>query len=263
VVAVNSAIYIGRIQHRRHHPATHAFSYAMFQPLLDLDELDEVFARRWLWSVERPNLASMQRRDFHGDPGVPLAQAVRDTVAQHLGRRPSGPIRLLAHLRYFGYSFNPVSFYYGYLDDGRTLDWVLAEITNTPWRQRHGYVLPVIDAKRRGDMLEWTFDKQFHVSPFLPMQRRYRWRLQAPEQQLRVHMEVASGERREFDATLSMERHEIGAAILARCLVRFPLMTSRVMTAIHWQALKLWLKGVPVHDHPDSAARPAARNHEQ
>jgi len=260
---MNSAIYIGRIQHRRHHPATHAFSYRMFQMLLDLDELDTVFQGRWLWSLERSNLASMQRRDFHGDPGVPLAEAVRDTVALHLGRRPTGPIRLLTHLRYFGISFNPVSFYYGYREDGHTLDWVMAEITNTPWRQRFSYVLPVSQARQRGDMLEWSFDKQFHVSPFLPMQRRYHWRLQAPAQQLRVHMEVASGERREFDATLSMARHEIGAATLARCLARFPLMTTRVVTAIHWQALKLWLKGVPVHDHPDTAARLAARKHQR
>lgn len=260
---MKSAIYVGRIWHRRHLPVVHAFEYRMFQPFLDLDELDEVFSRRWLWSLERPNVASMQRGDFHGDVRVPLAQAVRDTVSQHLGRRPSGPIRLLAHLRYFGCSFNPVSFYYGYLDDGHTLDWVLAEVTNTPWRQRHSYVLPVGDATRKGDMLEWAFDKRFHVSPFLPMQRSYRWRLQAPAQQLRVHMEVSDRERREFDATLSMERREIGAATLARCLARFPLMTGQVITAIHWQALKLWLKGVPVHDHPDTAARLAARNPRQ
>lgn len=259
---MNSAIYIGRIQHRRHHPATHAFAYRMFQPLLDLDELDQVFERRWLWSVGRANVASMQRRDFHGDPDVPLADAVRDTVAAQLGARPTGPIRVLGHLRYFGYSFNPVSFYYGYLDDGRTLDWVLAEITNTPWRQRYGYVLPVTDARRRGDMLEWAFDKQFHVSPFLPMQRRYHWRLQAPGQQLRVHMAVTDEGRREFDATLSLERHEIGAVTLARCLARFPLMTTQVIGAIHWQALRLWLKGVPIHDHPDTAARLAARKHQ-
>lgn len=260
---MKSAIYIGRIQHRRHHPATHAFSYRMFQPLLDLDELDEVFQDRWLWSIERPNVASMQRRDFHGDPGLPLAEAVRETVAQRLGRWPAGPIRLLTHLRYFGVSFNPVSFYYGYLEDGCTLDWVLAEITNTPWRQRFSYVLPVSEARRRGDMLEWAFDKQFHVSPFLPMQRRYHWRLQAPGEQLRVHMAVAHGERREFDATLTMARHEIGATTLARCLARFPLMTTRVVTAIHWQALRLWLKGVPVHDHPDTAARLAARKQQR
>lgn len=260
---MNSAIYIGRIQHRRHHPRLHAFRYRMFQPLLDLDELEQVFDRRWLWSVGRPNVASMQRRDFHGDPRVPLAQAVRDTVQGQLGHRPTGPIRMLAHLRYFGYSFNPVSFYYGYLDDGCTLDWVLAEITNTPWRQRYSYVLPVTDARRRGDMLEWAFDKRFHVSPFLPMQRQYRWRLQAPAQQLRAHIEVSSDDRHEFDATLTMQRHEICATTLARCLARFPLMTTQVITAIHWQALKLWLKGVPVHDHPDTAARLAARNQQR
>lgn len=256
---MNSAIYEGVIRHRRHLPRPHDFRYRMFQLYLDLDEVDTVFRERWLWSVNRRNLAEFRRSDFHGDPERPLAEAVRDTVAPVLGRRPRGPIRLLTHLRYFGLSFNPVSFYYGFEPDGETLSWVLAEITNTPWRQRHGYVLPVASASRHGSALQWSFDKRFHVSPFLPLDRRYAWRLQVPGDALRVHMDVRAGDSREFDATLVLQRRPLSGPALASCLLRHPAMSLKVVAAIHWQALKLWLKGTPVHDHPDTVARAAER----
>jgi len=133
---MHSAIYEGRVRHCRSHPAAHAFSYRVFMLWLDLAELDVVFARRWLWSIGRRNLAAFHRADYHGDAHVPLDQAVRDTVQAALGQRPDGPIRLLAHLRYFGMCFNPVSFYFGYDAAGKNLRWVMAEITNTPWRER-------------------------------------------------------------------------------------------------------------------------------
>jgi DUF1365 family protein len=177
---LSSALYRGTVRHRRHLPRPHAFRYRIFQPLLDLAELELAFADRWLWSVERGNVASFRRRDFHGDRDTPLDAAVRDTVAAHLGRRPTGPIRMLAHLRYFGQCFNPVVLYYGYCEDGRTLDWIVAEITNTPWNERHAYVLPVAKAVERHRMLHWDFDKRFHVSPFMPMSRNYAWRFSAP-----------------------------------------------------------------------------------
>lgn len=256
---MNSAIYEGSIRHRRHLPSHHMFSYRMFQAYLDLDEIESVFDGRWLWSVNHRNVAEFRRSDFHGDPERPLAETVRDTVQRVTGARPDGPIRLLTHLRYFGHSFNPVSIYYGFLADGTTLDWVMAEITNTPWRQRHAYVLPVSTATRRGSALEWDFDKCFHVSPFMAMQRRYRWRLQVPGEDLRVHMEVGVEGGGEFDATLVMQRRPMSAAVMASSLARFPLLSLRILAAIHWQALRLWLKGVPVHDHPDTAAKAAAR----
>ena len=140
-----SAIYEGRVRHRRHAPRAHAFEYRMAQLYLDLDEVDAVFRERWLWSVERPNLASFRRRDFLGDPAQPLAEAVRDRVERASGERPGGPVRLLTHLRYAGYSFNPVSFYYCHAADG-ALHSIVAEITNTPWKERHAYVLPLATA---------------------------------------------------------------------------------------------------------------------
>ncbi|MDR3388091.1 MAG: DUF1365 domain-containing protein [Rudaea sp.] len=249
---MNSAIYEGWVCHRRHAPHAHAFRYRMYLLYLDLAEVDRVFAGRRLWSVNRPNLAEFRRSDYLGDPAVPLEAAVRARINEVCGHAPGGPIRLLTHLRTCGHCFNPVSFYYCYADDGVTLDTIVAEITNTPWKERHSYVLPVAGAERHGAALRWDFRKSFHVSPFMPMQRDYVWRFTTPDAQLRVHMDVLDGAERDFDATLMLHRRPLNGANLARVLWRFPAMTLRIVAAIHWQALRLWLRRNPVHDHPKS-----------
>ena len=248
--AAHSAIYQGRVRHRRHAPHPHAFSYRMFMLYLDLDEIEAAFAGRWLWSVGRRNVAEFRRSDYLGDPAVPLADAVRARVAEATGTRPDGPIRLLAHLRYFGHCFNPVAFYYCYAKDGVTLEAIVAEITNTPWKERHAYVLPLADAEAHGIAREWRFEKRFHVSPFLPMARQYRWRFTAPDAHLRVHMDVLDGDRTDFDATLVLERRPLDGRGLAAVLARHPVMTAKVVAAIHWQAFLIWLRRNPVYDHP-------------
>jgi uncharacterized protein len=248
---LQSAVYEGTVRHRRHDAHPHAFRYRVAQLYLDLDELDRVFAQRWFWSVQRRNVAELRRSDFLLPHDRPLADAVRDRVAAATGRRPTGPVRLLAHLRYLGYNFNPVTFYYGYRADGRTLDYVVAEITNTPWSERHAYLLHVEAAERHGRALHWTFAKAFHVSPFQPMDCGYDWRFTPPGDDLRVHMNLLRDGKRTFDATLSLARRPLDGTALARVLLRYPLMTAQVITAIHWQALRLWLKRTPVHSHPE------------
>jgi len=250
--ARHSAVYEGWVRHRRHAPHAHSFRYRICMLYLDLAEIDGVFAGRRFWSVGRRNLAEFRRSDYLGDPAVPLADAVRERVRAETGHAPAGPIRLLTHLRYFGHCFNPVSFYYCFGADGATLECIVAEITNTPWKERHSYVLPVDAARAHGHALAWSFRKAFHVSPFLPLQRDYAWRFTAPAAALHVHMDVLREATREVDATLVLERRELGTASLARVLWRFPAMTVKVVAAIHWQALRLWLRRNPVYDHPQS-----------
>jgi len=143
---LRSGLYRGSVRHLRTGPRPHRFRVPLHYLYLDLDELETIFARRLLWSHEAPNLVSFRRRDYHGDPDVPLDQAVRRSVAAEIGREVVGPIRMLTHLRHFGFVFNPVTFYYCYAADGETLEAVLAEITNTPWGERHAYALDLVAA---------------------------------------------------------------------------------------------------------------------
>lgn len=246
---MNSAIFEGRVRHRRMKPVRHAFRYRLFMMLLDLDELETVFRGRWLWSMRRVALARFRRADHFGDAKEPLAVSVRRLVQAQTGRWPKGPIRLLTHLRYFGYCFNPVSFFYCYDKDDESIETIVAEVNNTPWGERHLYVLT--DQCGSGDPSSREFApvKAMHVSPFMSMDVQYRWRFTTTEGRLFVHMETARDSEKIFDATLALTRTEISGPSLARVLVVYPLMTLKVIAGIHWQALRLWLKGAPVHNH--------------
>jgi uncharacterized protein len=263
---VNSAIYTGRLRHRRFTPREHEFSYRLFMMYIDLAELDQVFAKRWCWSVKRPALAWLKRSDYLGDPTTSLDSAVRDRVELETGTRPRGPIRMLTHLRYFGLSFNPVTFYYCFDRDDACVEYTVAEITNTPWKERHAYVLPrTINTAVLGNTQRFQFKKAFHVSPFNPMQMDYDWRFSAPGERLTVHMQNLQNSSKVFDATLDVTRKPITAASLAWTLIRFPMMTATVVIGIHWQALKLWLKRMPFYSHSksDVSATASSSAHQQ
>ncbi len=250
---MNSALYTGRVHHLRRQPVVHGFEYPLFLAYLDLDELPEVFAGRWLWGVERRAPASFRRADHLGDPAVPLADAVRKEVERQTGRAPSGPIRLLANLRYWGYVFNPVCFYYCFDDSGDRLDTLLAHVSNTPWNERHAYVLPRETATVHGSVLRWRIPKSIHVSPFMGMDCDYEWTVREPDESLHVAIANHDDRGRFFAASLQLERREIGTASLAAALARHPFMTGRVISAIYWQALRLRRKGVPDFPHPAEA----------
>jgi DUF1365 family protein len=218
---------------------------------LDLAELPELFDRYLLWSARGPAVAWFRRSDYHGPSDIPLDVCVRRTVADQLGFAPEGPVRLLTHLRYAGHCFNPVSFYYCYGRDGECLEAILAEITNTPWRERHCYALNCrAQAGRTGRAYRFEFPKAFHVSPFMPMEVRYDWRFHAPGDRLTVHMGDRIDGRKVFDATLDLTAHPVSRGMLARVLTCYPLMTLKVVSLIHWQALRLYLKRAPFYVHP-------------
>lgn len=216
--------------------------------MLDLDELDTLFDDYWFWSARRGAVASFRREDHYGDPNEPLAETIRNLVEEKTGRRPQGSVRLLTHLRYFGYCFNPISVYYCY-DAEKNLQDVVLEVSNTPWREQHCYVLGATDNESAGHH-RYRFDKRFHVSPFLPMEMQYRCRLTPPADSLYVALDNYAGDDKVFGSHLSLERREIDHASMAGTLLRDPLMTMRVVVLIHWQALKLWLKKAPLFTHP-------------
>lgn len=247
---MKSALYEGTVRHRRFAPRAHAFSYTLFMAYLDLAELDAVFQGRWLWSSSRPALARFRRQDHFGDPAVPLDESVRALVEEKTGRRPEGPIRLLTHLAYYGWCFNPVSFFYCFDRDGGKLETLVAEVSNTPWLERHCYVLDRRESGISGDALRFRRRKEFHVSPFMDMDQEYVWAFRDPGERLTMHMENHERGGKIFDATMTLERREISGPALASALARWPFMTLGVVGAIHWQAFKLWAKGVPVFDHP-------------
>jgi len=248
---MQSCIYEGRVRHTRNVPVRHRFRYRVFMMYLDLDELGTVFERRWLWSTERRALARFRRDDHLGPSSQPLDQSARDLVEEQTGARPSGPIRLLTNLSYFGYCFNPVSFYYCFDASDTFVETTVCEVTNTPWGERQMYVLPASRAEFRGQAQRYSDSKKMHVSPFMPMDMQYDWCFTRPGERLAVHMVNSREGDRVFDASLLLKRKEITSASLARVLAVFPFMTFKVMAAIHWEALKLWLKRCPVHVHPD------------
>ena len=251
---MHSAIYHGWVRHRRFAPRGHVFRYRLFMMYLDLAELDEVFRGRWLWSTQHPALARFNRADHLGSPDVPLDQAVRDLVEQRSGQRPAGPIRLLTHLRYFGYGFNPVSFYYCFDAADTHVDTIVAEVNNTPWGEQHCHVLDESLNEGCHKHKRYRFAKDFHVSPFMPMDLDYDWRFGPPDAELAIHMALMRPAKI-FDATMRLERAPITSLQLARVLILFPLMTVKVIASIYWEALRLWLKRVPFHLHPSSPER--------
>lgn len=246
-----SALYTGYVTHRRRSPVAHGFRFNLFMVYLDLAEAPGLFDGRLLWSARRPALAWFRRADHFGDPNTPLDEAVRSRVEEITGRRPGGPIRLLTHLRYFGYVMNPISVYYCFEPDEARVQALVAEVTNTPWGERHVYVMEP-EPTGCGQELRAGFTKALHVSPFMHMDQTYALMASVPGERLDVQIEAARGGIPLFEASLALRRRRMSGRNLSMALVRHPFLTARVATAIYWQALRLWLKRAPFVPHPGS-----------
>jgi DUF1365 family protein len=246
---VRSALAFGTVRHRRFAPVRNDFAYRVALLYIDLSETRALFRWPGLLGLDRPGVYAFRRKDYLGDPSRPLEDCVRDEVQKSLGFRPAGPVRMLTQISALGFCFNPVTFYYCFGADGETPEAVVAHITNTPWNQRHAYALAWPKGKKAG---LFRFKKDFHVSPFMPMDQEYRWLFTAPARGAAVHMEnfPAGKSGRVFDATLAVTFAPWTAVNLFRALVLSPFMTLKSVALIHWQAFLLWLKRAPFHPHP-------------
>jgi DUF1365 family protein len=246
--ARHSAIYSGKIRHRRHSEGKHSFTYPIAMLYVDLDELPALFHGTPCWSATFPALGWFREQDYLANtPGKTLRQRVNNAVYEATGKYPSGPVRLLAHPRYFGIGMNPISCFYCFKADGVTLQTMVAEVTNTPWRERIAYVLPCDADKKQQNV---RFAKQMHVSPFNPMAMDYLSRFNAPAKKLYLHLENFMGQQCITDATLALVQEPLTRANLLRLLWQFPFQTTQVAIGIYWQALRLFFRGARFHHHP-------------
>ncbi len=253
MIPADSAIYSGTVRHRRFQPARHEFSYSLFMAFLDIDRIPEVMARSRVSSYNRWNWASFFESDHFGDPSRPLRHRLRDDAASHGITLPEGPVFLLTHLRYLGYCFNPISLYFCY-DTAGTLKNILCEVNST-FGEAKNYWLGAHNRLPCGggsgdNSLRFHAAKQMHVSPFMAMNLGYEFVFTEPADHLVAHMNTLDQGVSFFDATLALTHQPWTSANLTAALAKQPWMTAKVMAAIHWQALRLWWKRVPVYTHP-------------
>ncbi len=257
---MHSCFYEGTVRHRRFVDVDNQFSYRVMLAYVDLAEVEPLFNKFGLWSTRRGSIARFRRDDYLGDPQTPLDECVRNLVESQVAFRPTGPIRLLTNFRYFGFAMNPVSLYYCFDASSETVEAIVAEVSNTPWNERHCYVLDVRQPADNGRMTA-AHAKTFHVSPFLGMNLNYRWRLTTPGERLTVQIEVCDMKAGDFaakqlDATLLLRRVPMTAWQKPRMLLRYPLMTLKVFAGIYSQALRLRLQGAPFVTHPGPRIEP-------
>ena len=266
-MAAGTGIYAGTLRHRRFRPVKHEFAYPVFMAMLDVDRIAEMMRESRLASYNRWNWAGYDERDHFGDPALPLRERLRADAAAHGVALPEGRILLLTNLRYLGYCFNPVSFYYVYGQTGR-MEMMLAEVTNT-FGETCNYWLTA-EAERKAAPADgegiggersrrYETRKMFHVSPFMDLTPRYTWVFTPPEEKLVAHMSTSAEHGVFFDATLTLERREWNAREIRRGLAEYPWMTAKVIAAIYWQALRLRLKGAPYVPHPGAASEGTPR----
>ena len=245
---MHSCIYDGRVRHRRFQPIRRDFQYRIAYLYLDLAELDQVRKQLSLLGNGRFSLTSIYRPDHLGGSHNRLDDAVRDLVAERTKVRPTGAIRMMTQWRTLGFYFSPINLFFCY-DDQESLQAVVAEVNNTPWREQHCYVLWSGNQSSHHE-LAYRHPKEFHVSPFMDMDLEYDWRIMAPHEQFSVHLKTLRDSKCLFDASMQVRRRELSNRSWLTTLVRYPVPAARVLTAIHYEALRIWLRKCPYYPHP-------------
>ena len=258
---MKSGLYVGKLRHRRFTPKAHSFAYPVFMAFLDIDRLPELMRVSRFSGYNRWNWTSYCERDHFGDAKLALRERLKVDAERNGIALPDGPIFLLTHLRYLGYVFNPVSFYYCY-DRAGALQTMLAEVNNT-FGETHNYWLDASNRRESATAQRFLTPKRMHVSPFMDMRMEYDWIFTAPGERLVAHMNTIADGKAFFDATLRLERREWSSREIRRTLAAYPFMTMRVIGGIHWEALKLWAKGVPVFSHVVKGSEGMRRRTEQ
>lgn len=250
-----ASLYPGVVRHTRVKPKRHRFSYDVFSLLIDVDRLAEANALSRLFSIGRFNLASFRERDHGPGDGSPLGPYVRGLLEREGLDLAGGRVLLLCYPRILGYVFNPLSVYWCY-DASGALKALVYEVTNT-FHERHSYVAPILDGEDADGSVRQQRDKLLYVSPFIAMGMRYAFRLLPPGETIRIGILESDVEGPLLSASFRGERRALTNATLLRLCGGLPLMTLKVTAAIHWEALRLWLKGVRLADHPAPPAQPA------
>lgn len=250
--AAASALYFGKVMHRRLRPFVHAFSYRVFSLYLDLDELETLNRRLRFFSHNRWNLVAFHDRDHGPGDGAPLRPWIERQLAAAGIDLAGGPVRLLCFPRVLGYVFSPLSIWFCHDADG-SLRAILYEVRNT-FGEKHGYLLPVEPRRRAGDPVAQSARKTFYVSPFIAMDSRYDFRLAVPDERLAITIQQRVPEGGQLVARHSGRRRALTDRHLLAASFAYPLMTLKVIAAIHWHALLLWLKGARPLPRPPAPA---------
>lgn len=244
---MKSAIYAGKVFHRRFRPRPHTLRYRVFQCLFDLDEIDGIAARCRLFSRNRFNLFSFDDRDFADRSGVNLRSQI-ETLMQKAGQEPDGgAIRLLAMPRMLGHVFNPLSVWFCHRRDG-SLATIIYEVTNT-FKERHSYVIPVSEGQGSEPLIRQACDKCFYVSPFMDLDMRYDFTVEPPMEKTRVVVAGGDDGGPLIVAGFSGERRELNDGALFKAFIQHPLLTLKVVAGIHVEALWLFLKRIGIRRH--------------
>ena len=256
-----AALYFGEVVHERKRPRLHKLRYNVFSMLLDVDQLDAISEKNKLFSYNRWSLFSLYDKD-HGNPGRKqgsIAQWVRSKLEEAGLAAGSHRIDLLCYPRILGYVFNPLSVYFCYSETGN-LCTIIYEVHNT-FGERHAYVIKVDD--NAASTIRQKGNKEFFVSPFIPMNCQYKFRIQPPDNDVRVGMRVEDKDGLLLTASFSAYRRPFDDRNLMLSFLRFPLMTIKVIMGIHWEALKLWRKNVPYLGYAPSPKQKMSENFKQ